>query len=298
MTPSPSGNHRLALVLLLTAPAFWAVNALVARAAPGHIEPNLLALLRWFIAGLLFALPARAELWTHRAHLRKQAGRYLLLGALSMWICGAWVYIAGRTTSAVNITLIYTASPVLIALMSVIWLRERLNARQGLGIVIALAGVTHVTIQGQWSALSSVVWVAGDAWIVACACAWALFSVLLRHWQSPLSVTARLAAVCGAGCLVIAPFAAYELWTAKSTAITSQGFGLAVLAALLPGYAAFFMNALLQRELGAARAALVLYLTPLYSAALAWALLGEQLHAFHAVGAFMVMGGLFLVSRR
>ena len=50
-----------------------------------------------------------------------------------MWICGAWVYIAGRTTSAVNITLIYTASPVLIALMSVIWLRERLTARQGLG---------------------------------------------------------------------------------------------------------------------------------------------------------------------
>ncbi|RYF57942.1 MAG: hypothetical protein EOO29_50625 [Comamonadaceae bacterium] len=56
---------------------------------PGHIEPNLLALLRWLIAGLPFALPARAELWAHRVHLRPEAWRYRVLGTLGMWICGA-----------------------------------------------------------------------------------------------------------------------------------------------------------------------------------------------------------------
>lgn len=298
MHTAASARPRTALVLLFAAPAFWAVNALVARAAPGHIEPNLLALLRWLIAGLLFALPARAELWAHRAHVRAHAGRYLVLGTLGMWICGAWVYVAGQTTSAVNISLIYTASPVLIALLSVLWLRERLSALQCLGIVIALAGVVHVAIQGQWASLAQVVWVAGDAWILAAASAWAVFSVLLRRWQSPLSVTARLAVISAAGCLVIVPFAAYEVWTAQASALTTRGCGLAVVAALLPGYVAFFMNAVLQRELGAARAGLVLYLTPLYSAALAWALLDEQLRGFHAAGGLLVLGGLYLVSRR
>ena len=298
MHAESSTGHRTALALLLTAPAFWAVNSLVARAAPGHIEPNLLALLRWLIAGLLFALPARAELWAHRGHLRTQAWRYLVLGTLGMWICGAWVYVAGQTTSAVNISLIYTASPVLIALLSVLWLRERLSALQSVGIAIALAGVVHVAIQGRWASLASVEWVAGDAWILAAATAWAVFSVLLRRWQSPLSVTARLAAISAAGCLVIAPFAARELWLAQGPALSMQGLGLALVAALLPGYVAFFINAILQRELGTARTGLVLYLTPLYSAALAWALLDEQLYGFHALGGLLVMGGLYLVSRR
>ena len=31
-----------------------------------------------------------------------------------MWVCGAWVYIGGRTTPALNIGLIYAASPILV----------------------------------------------------------------------------------------------------------------------------------------------------------------------------------------
>ncbi|RYF57941.1 MAG: hypothetical protein EOO29_50620 [Comamonadaceae bacterium] len=97
---------------------------------------------------------------------------------------------AGQTTSAVNMSLISTASSVLIALLSVLWLRERLSTLQSVGIAIALAGVVHVAIQGRWASLASVVWVAGDAWTLAAATAWAVFSVLLRRWHSPLSVTA------------------------------------------------------------------------------------------------------------
>ena len=38
----------------------------------------------------------------------------------------------------------------------------------------------------------------------------------------------------------------------------------------------------------------IIYLGPLYAAALAWFVLGEPLHAYHAVGALIILPGIFL----
>lgn len=293
---SPAGR-RLALTLVFVTPAFWAVNYLVARSAPGVIEPHLLALLRWLVAGLLLAVPGWRELVGQRAHLAAEWRRYLVLGALGMWICGAWVYIGGRTTAAVNIALIYALSPVLIALASARWLHERFSRLQAAGVALSLAGVLHVILRGRWTALSEVAWVVGDAWILAATLAWTLYSVLLKRWPSPLSPMARLTAISLAGVLVLAPFTAWELARAAGPVLTLPGLGLAMAAALFPGVGAYLAHAVMQRELGAARAGVVLYLGPLYAAALAWVALGEPLHGFHAVGMVLVLAGLYLVNR-
>ena len=54
----------------------------------------------------------------------------------------------------------------------------------------------------------------------------------------------------------------------------------------------------MQRELGAARVGLVLYLGPLYTAVLAWAVLGERIEWHHGVGALLILPGIYLASRR
>ena len=38
----PTSKHRLAVALIFITPALWAVNYLVARSAPGVIEPHAL----------------------------------------------------------------------------------------------------------------------------------------------------------------------------------------------------------------------------------------------------------------
>lgn len=292
-----TARRQWALALIFVTPAFWGVNYLVARSALGVIEPHLLALLRWSAAALLFAIPTWRELVRHRAHVAAEWRRYLVLGALGMWICGAWVYIGARTTAAVNIALIYALSPVLIALVSALWLKERFSRAQALGVAMALAGVVHVILKGQWASLAGVTLVAGDAWIFAATLSWTLYSVLLRRWPSPLSPMARLAAISAAGVLVLAPFTAWEVAHATVPALNWHGFALAMVAAAVPGFAAYLAYAVMQRELGAARVAVVLYLGPLYAAGLAWLFLHEPLHGFHAAGMVLVLGGIYLVNR-
>lgn len=292
-----SSRHRAALALIFITPALWSVNSLVARWAPGVVEPHVLAMSRWLMASLLFTLGTHTELWTHRRQVLTDWKHYLVLGALGMWICGAWVYIGGRTTSAANIGLIYSISPVLIVLVSALWLRERFRPQQALGVMLALAGVLHVVFKGQWDALSAVQFVPGDGWILAATLSWTLYSLLLKKWHSPLGPAARLAVISLAGALVNLPFAFWEIMHSSSPALSTQGLGLALTAAVIPGFGAYLAHAVMQRELGAARVSVVLYLAPIYSAFMGWLVLGEALHTYHAWGLALVLPGIYLVTR-
>ncbi len=103
---TPDSRQRLALTLLWITPALWSVNYLVARSAPGVVEPHMLALGRWSLAGFILSFIARNELWRVRRSTLQLSWQYLVLGALGMLVCGAWVYQGAKTTSAMNIALI------------------------------------------------------------------------------------------------------------------------------------------------------------------------------------------------
>jgi drug/metabolite transporter (DMT)-like permease len=298
MLKTPDSRHRLALWLLWITPAMWSVNYLVARTAPGVVEPHMLALGRWALAGLILSFLARHELWREKRSTLRAAWQYLVLGALGMLICGAWVYKGAQTTAAMNIALIYAASPVLIALGAVLWLGERFSWRQGLGVVIALSGVFHVVVKGQWLALGQVQWVAGDGWIVLAMVAWAAYALLQKKWTSPLSATARLAAICMGGVLVLLPFAVWEGLQADTPAWSFQASWLVLIAALVPGIGAYGAYGFCQKVLGASRVAASLYLGPLYGGLAAWAVLGESMGWHHLMGALLILPGIYLASRQ
>ena len=293
-----SPRERRALWLLWITPALWSVNYIVARTAPGVIEPHMLALGRWALAGLILSVIARSELWRERHSTWRAAWQYLALGALGMLVCGAWVYKGAQTTTAMNISLIYAASPVLIALGAVIWLGERFSWRQGLGVVVALSGVFHVVVKGQWGALAQVQWVAGDGWIVLAIVAWAGFALLQKKWHAPLGATARLAAICMGGVLVLLPFALWEWQQATTPPWSAQATWLVVLAGLVPGIGAYWAYGFCQKVLGASRVAASLYLGPLYGGLAAWAVLGESLGWHHVMGAALILPGIYLASRK
>ena len=294
---TPESRERRALWLLWITPALWSVNYIVARTAPGVVEPHMLALGRWALAGLILGCIARNELWRERRSTLAHAGQYLVLGALGMLVCGAWVYEGAQTTSAMNIALIYAASPVLIALAAVLWLGERFSWRQGLGVLIAMSGVFHVVVQGQWGALGQVQWIAGDGWIVLAMVSWAGFALLQKKWASPLSATARLAAICAGGVLVLLPFAFWEWQQANTPSWTWQATLLVLLAGLVPGVGAYWAYGFCQKVLGASRVAASLYLGPLYGGLTAWAVLGESLGWHHVAGAALILPGIYLASR-
>jgi drug/metabolite transporter (DMT)-like permease len=279
-------------------PALWTVNYIIARKAPGVIEPYTLALGRWFIAGAILFWLARKELWEQRASVAAVWYQYLALGFCGMLVCGAWVYIGAKTTGAMNIALIYAASPVLIALGAVLWLGERMRWQQVVGVAVALTGVLHVVVKGQWLALAQVQWVAGDVWIVAAMVAWALYALLQKLWPSTLGSTARLAAICMGGVALLLPCAVWEWSQPHTPAFSWSALAMVGAAAVAPGLVAYWIYGWAQKVLGASRVAVTLYLGPLYAALAAYAVLGEPLGWHHVAGAALILPGVYWVSKR
>ena len=294
VNPPAAGWARL---LLWVVPLLWSSNYIIARLADGVVAPHALALGRWSLAALLLLPWVGRGLWAQRAVLRREWLHLLVLGFFGMYICGAWVYLAGRSTSTTNIALIYAATPMAIVAVSARVLHERMSRSQWAGVVLALLGLLFVISKGDFMRLLAVQLVAGDAWITAAAASWTAYSVLLKRWRSTLGPGERLVAIIGGGLAVLLPTTLLEAALSSTPAFSQGALLLVLLAAVVPGVLSYGAYSLLQRELGASRTAMMLYLAPVYGTLLAWGLLGEVPEWYHAAGAAMILPSIWLATR-
>ncbi len=297
--PAAARRQRLARLLIWLVPLAWSSNYLIARAAAGVITPHSLALGRWSLAFALMlplAWPGlRRAGWPWLAAEWKQL---LVLGGLGMWICGAFVYLGGQTTSSANIALIYAATPIAIAVVGALLLGERMAPSQVLGVVLALLGVLFVIARGDPRNLLAVRFTVGDGWVLAAGIGWTAYSLLLRLWPSQLGTAERLVAITAGGILVLLPFTALELALVQAPPFSWRALGLVAVAAVVPGMLAYQAYSFMLRELGAGPTALVLYLGPVYAALAAWPLLGEPPAWYHGVGGLLILPSIWLATRR
>ncbi|MFV3130667.1 DMT family transporter [Niveispirillum sp. KHB5.9] len=285
-------------LLLAASPLLFGSNVLAARFVAGEIPAVAMAFWRWALALLFLAPFIWNELVAGWPEFRRDWRGFLLLGSLGMGICGAPVYLAGQTTTATNISLIYAAAPVLIVLYGRLFWREKVSAVQALGVAISLSGVVAVIAKGDPRALLHLHFTAGDLWIVLAANGWAFYSLLLRHRASGLTPFARFSGICAGGVVSMLPFYALEMAAGQVADLSVRTVATLVFLAIIPGLASYLVYGRLVTVFGAGRAGMVLYLTPLYNAALAALLLGERLEPYHLLGIALVLPGIWLATRR
>ena len=298
--PAPPGRgaDSLAYALLVVGPFLFATNTLAAKATADLIPPVAFAFFRWLGALLLLAPAVWPRFWHQRQHLKREWPDLLVFGALGMGVCGTFVYVGADTTSATNIGLIYSSSPVLILVIAGLFFGQRLSSVAGLGVALALLGVLTILAQGDPDTLFAVRFVVGDLWIVAAASGWAIYSILLKHRKTGFDTLPRFFAICLAGVLILLPFTVAEHLGGEPVAWTWETVGWMVLVAAVPGVGAYAAYAFIVERLGPGKAGLILYMIPAVNALLAWLLLGEAPAWYHYAGAVLVLAGIWLANRR
>jgi drug/metabolite transporter (DMT)-like permease len=293
-------RHRrtLGVALLLVVPVMFSVNQLVARAVHDFFPPFALAFWRWAGAGLVMLAFTGGRLWRQRRIVRREWPELAGLGFLGMFVCGAFVYIGGQTTTATNIGLIYAMTPVAIIAIGGAFYGERLATMQKAGVALALLGVLAIICKGDPGVLLGLAFTAGDLWIATAATCWAIYSVLLARRHSALGLAERFTAICLGGALILAPFTLWEAVQGEIAPLDLRSIAVVALVVLVPSLGAYQGYALVQRALGPGVAGLVAYLSPVYNAGLAWALLDEVPQWFHLAGAALVLPGIYLATRR
>jgi drug/metabolite transporter (DMT)-like permease len=284
-------------LLLAIAGLCWSGNHVIGRAAAGHVPPFGLSTARWLIPALVLLPMAKPHLerdWPLiTAHWRILAFLSLTGGALF----SALQYFGLQYTTALNVSVFNSLVPVLIVVAGAFFFRDRITARQGLGIATSLAGVLVIIARLDFAALATLRFNAGDLIILFNMGAWAVYSVYLRlrpkiHWLSFVVVLALTSS------LMTLPLFAWEHLTGYTFEPTLLTAGAILYVAIFPSVIATIAWNRGVELIGANRAGPFLHLVPLYSAVLAYALLGEQLRIYHLLGFILILSGVYFAARR
>ena len=134
--------------------------------------------------------------------------------------------------------------------------------------------------------------------MVAAVFSWGLFSVLLRRQAVPLSGFIFLSTQILLGTLVILPFYLGDLlFFSGGFELTRQTAMPLAYFAIFPGILAYGFWNYAVHSIGPSRAAIFIYLTPVFASILASIFLGESLGLFHVIGGAFILAGLLLATR-
>jgi drug/metabolite transporter (DMT)-like permease len=284
--------------LLVVSPALLASNMLVARLAAGWVPPLSLTFWRWLLVGLLLSAAVFPLMRANLGTIRREWPGLLLLGSIGMTLCGASAYLAGQSTTTVNIGLIYAASPVLMALLARMFLHERLVPSRVTGIGLCLVGILVIVARGRPDSILALSFNRGDLWALSGSAGWAVYSFLQMWIRSELAVNVRLALMALAGALVAAPLAWMESLQLGGFPFTGQGLALLAFTVLVASYGSYVVYAKLQRIAGVSFAGLATYLSPLWAALFGWVFISESLQSYHLLGTALILPGIWLAGRR
>ena len=181
------------VLMLATPPAMWASNAVVGRMAIGSIDPLWLNALRWIVAFVLLLPLGWAAIGTAAARAEIAARwKYLaVIGIIGVGAYNALQYMALRTSSPLNVTLIASSSPVWAMVVGAVGFKVHPTRLQLIGAVLSLCGVALVMSRGNPAALADVRFVQGDLLMLIAIIGWSLYSWMLAKPPAHMQGAAR-----------------------------------------------------------------------------------------------------------
>jgi drug/metabolite transporter (DMT)-like permease len=200
-------------------------------------------------------------------------------------------------TSVATSTLLVNLAPVFVALGAWLFLGQRFGAAFLVGMAIALGGAA-LLVAGGPSGLGGGE-VAGDGLAALAAVFYAGYLLSVSGLRSRFSTAAVMAYGAPAACAALLPVA---LLSGEGLLPASwQGWAVLLAVALVSHVLGQSLVAYALAGLPAAFSSVALLLQPTIAAALAWAILGEALGPWQAVGGAVVLAGVVLArsgSRR
>lgn len=280
----------------LLATVVWSGNFVVARGFADTLSPVEIAFWRWTIA-FVAILPFSARSLLRSLHLaRGHWGAIILMALFGVSAFNTFIYQAGHTTDATNMSLLATTSPMVMAVIARVFLHERLSRFQLVGLCGAFLGVVVLVSHGSLKALLGLRFAEGDLWMMTSVCLFAVYSLMLRYRPKEFPQAAFLTLVIGIGVLGLLP---PMLW---QTAVHGAGpMNWGILSALVyigvgASVVSFLSWNLSVERIGMVRAGIIYNSIPLFASLEAALVLGESMTVPQTIGGVLVIGGICYAS--
>ncbi|MBB6734193.1 DMT family transporter [Cohnella zeiphila] len=247
-------------------------------------SPFMLMGVRFLFAGGIMAL---AMMRRPQPRGAKQWGKIVLLGVVNMaGVMGSASFSMRWITSGESAILTFT-NPLLVIVISALFLAVRYRARQWIGTVLGLAGV--VITFGTGLNVSTGTFIG-----LLSALFFAVGTLLAKRWGDEFDTFVLAGYQMLVGGLVLLGLSAMAEHPRLPADATS--FGVLTYLVLFSSIVQFALWFYLLKKTDPARTSAFLFLAPFFGVLGGWAMIGEPMHWYVAAGGALICLGIFLVN--
>lgn len=286
-------------LLLILAVLFWSGNYVMGRAVVTTIPPITLAYLRWFLAFLIFLPFCWKELKENWETVKNNWPYFVVLGMTGIMGFNFLQYLSVKYTTAINATIINSATPMFTAIAAYLILKESLRSRQVMGIILSILGVLSIITNNNLTKILSMSFNAGDIIMLMAVLVNTVYYLTLRiKGRIAPPKTLFIASVMG-GLIAAIPIVLADIylsgtaWTAK---INFNHYLSLLYFAIFPSILAilFFNRAIL--DIGPVKTSIYVNLGIVFTSVLGIVFLDEALRWAHFVGAILIVSGVWFTN--
>ncbi|OUO37915.1 EamA family transporter [Megamonas hypermegale] len=282
-------------ILLSLATIFWGIQPLCIKILIASWTPASLTCLRYlFISMILFLI-------MYLRHEKKFIPPknciipLLLMGLTGIAINNVSQFTGLKYSTITNCTLIAATGPAVTALLSAVFIRERLKLLQWLGIVISFVGVIFLITKGSWEILTNFKFNPGDILFFTCQIVWAAYSIIglrVMKYLSAIAVTAW------SGLLGSIEVALFALFTNQLGYVNLDisGWSSFAFVVLCGGVGSMLFWNIGVKNAGPSMAAIFSNLTPIFGMLCGAVFLSEEIGFMQISGALAIFIGVYITT--
>ena len=284
----------IAGVSIIIATAAWGLNFVITKSATGG-EPEqfrifVYNIIRFPLASSLLFLTARLKgekLMPGRAIIRDLA----MLSFVGIFMYQT-LYMTGQSlTSSANIGIIYSFTPLLIVIVSVLTGIERPSVGTVIGVLLGCVGLVLIVFRGGRLSVD----IGSALFIVALVC-WAVYAVFgkkVLERTTPVVTTAWMLLF---GTLYQAPLALWQAGSQSWARLDPLNIVFVIMAAFFSLYLGYTLFYFAISRMGPSKAGVYTNLTPVFTLIFAVLIRGETIRPVQILGLLVIMAGIAITK--
>ena len=208
-----------------------------------------------------------------------------------------WIQVTGlKFTTASNTGWIIGTAPIFMALLGLIFFKEKLNIIKSTGIIIAVFGL--LMLVGKGNPLNiDLIKNKGDLLVLSSSFTWGIYSMVNKKISlnySPLMTILFLFIMMA---IIIIPFTVNESSIKSVVHLSAVGWISILFLGLLCSGVSYVIWAYALREMESAKVGAYLYLEPFVTVITAWIFLKEDITLLMILSGLIITAGVFLVNK-
>ncbi|AXT51790.1 DMT family transporter [Aquimarina sp. BL5] len=290
-------KRTVALLAAFGASLIYAVNHTLAKGVmPTYIKPFGFILLRVIGAAALFWL---ASIWAPKQKVERSDWLRIFGCAIFGMVINMLMFFKGLELSTpINSSVMITISPILVFILSAIFLSEKITLLRSVGILLGFSGALGLILFGAETRQDAPNIPLGNILFIINAACYAIYLVLVKPLTAKYHPFTLMKWFFLIGVIINFPITISEFSEVQWTTLPYDVIWKMVFVVIGTTFFTYLLNVFALKTLKASTIGAFIYLQPLLAISFAMAMGADSLNLVKIISALLVFLGVYLVTKK